>query len=114
MTNAANGNWQVELAKLSAAEDFLDFFGIDYDQNVVHVHRLHILKRLNQYLRREPEIAQLDEEQSFARHRELLQKAHDDFVVSTAAREKVFRVFQDAEAKSYPLERLRGTLTARG
>ncbi len=114
MTKTPSGNWQADLERLSAAEEFLEFFGINYDQNVVHVHRLHILKRLHQYLRREPEIALLDEEKSYARHRELLQKAHDDFVASTAAQEKVFRVFQDAEAKSFALERLRGTLTARG
>ncbi len=101
------------LEKLSAAEEFLDFFAIRYDQAVVHVHRLHILKRFHQYLRREPDLAQLGEAELHERYRGLLQQAHDDFVVSTAAREKVFKVFQDAQAKSFPLEKLRNTLASR-
>ena len=97
------------LAKLSAAEEFLEFFGIDYDEDVVHVNRLHILKRYYQYLRQEP-AAELDEQGLYERYAGLLQRAHDDFVTSTAARERVFKVFQDADAKSFSLDKLRGTL----
>ena len=43
---------QERLSTLSAAEEFFDFFGIGYEPNVVHVNRLHILKRFHDYLRR--------------------------------------------------------------
>ena len=33
------------LAKLSSAEDFLEFFTLPYEQAVVNVNRLHILNR---------------------------------------------------------------------
>jgi len=98
------------LAHLSAAEEFLDFFGIEFDQAVVHVHRLHILKRFYQYLHHEAPAGSEDEPVQFAHHARLLQRAYDDFVNSTAAREKVFKVFQDAQAKSFSIDRLRGTL----
>jgi len=105
---------RVRLAKLSDAEDFLRFFDIAYDQHVVHVHRLHILQRFMQYLRRDAaQLETLDDAPMHARYRALLQQAHDDFVHSTAAREKVFKVFQDADSRSFSLDKLSGTLPSR-
>lgn len=84
------------LKALSSAEDFLHFFGITYEERVVHVNRLHILKRFYQYLHRAEDLHGLDEVALFRRYRELLMKAYGDFVSSSAAQEKVFKVFQDA------------------
>lgn len=98
----------------SAAEEFLDFFGIGYQTDVVHVNRLHILKRFNQYLSRVPIADDLDEADAFAALKQLLTQAHDDFVDSTAAREKVFKVFQEQEGnKSISLESMKASLTSR-
>lgn len=85
------------LKALSSANEFLEFFGIPYDERVVHVNRLHILKRFYQYLHRAEGLTGLAEVEMFRRYRELLQKAYQDFTVSTAAKEKVFKVFQDAD-----------------
>jgi nitrogenase-stabilizing/protective protein len=101
------------LSKFSAAEDFLVFFGVRYDERVVHVYRLHILKRFYQYLKREGDLDALGDTQLHARYGTLLQRAHDDFLESTAAREKVFKIFQDAQGQHIPVERLRGTLPSR-
>jgi len=102
------------LARLSDAEDFLRFFDIAYDPHVVQVNRLHILQRFRQYLRRDDSaLAALDDTALRARYRGLLQQAHDDFVHSTAAREKVFKVFQDAGQRSVPLDQLSRTLPSR-
>lgn len=101
------------LAKLSAAEEFLEFFAIPFEQSVVNVSRLHILKRFYQYLRQERGLGELDEGQMFARYRALLTRAYEDFVESTPAQEKVFKVFQDAEgAKHFSVDNLRATLPA--
>ena len=103
-----------QLKSLSSAEDFLRFFGVAYDERVVHVNRLHILKRFFQYLQREPGLAALNEVEMFKRYRELLMRAHGDFVHSNAQREKVFKVFQDAGGQQHvPLERLRDSLHER-
>jgi nitrogenase-stabilizing/protective protein len=101
------------LKQLSSAEEFLQFFGVPYDEHVVHVNRLHILKRFYQYLHREQGLGELNEVQMFGRYRELLAAAYQDFVHSTAAREKVFKVFQDADGKRVPLSSLRDTLIDR-
>ena len=42
------------MQKFSAAEEFFDFLGVDYDPQVVHGNRLHILKRFQQYIGRDP------------------------------------------------------------
>lgn len=102
-----------QLTKFSAAEEFLDYFGISYEQSVVNVYRLHILKRFYQYLRQE-NLGALNEVSMFQKYRSLLMRAYEDFVHSTAAREKVFKVFQDAEAKSFTLDKLKSTLPTAG
>ncbi|MBS1228446.1 MAG: nitrogen fixation protein NifW [Proteobacteria bacterium] len=80
------------MADLESAEDFLDFFGVDYDPAVVQVNRLHILQRFNQYLGQYPQTRLPDH----AEYRASLARAYDDFVRSDALTEKVFRVLQRA------------------
>lgn len=101
------------LSKLSSAEEFLDFFAVPYEEAVVHVNRLHILKRFYQYLRKENGLDALDEAAMYQRYRSLLAQAYEDFVHSTAAKEKVFKVFQDADGKSFAMDNLRQTLPSR-
>jgi nitrogenase-stabilizing/protective protein len=102
------------LKALSSAEDFLQFFGIPYEEPVVHVNRLHILKRFYQYLHKTEGLAGLDDVAMFRRYRELLQRAYDDFVHSTPAQEKVFKVFQDVDGTQHvQLQSLRGSLPGR-
>ncbi len=102
------------LKALSSAEDFLHFFGVPFDERTVHVNRLHILKRFYQYLHTTEGLAGLDEVEMFRRYRELLARAHDDFVKSDAATEKVFKVFQDAGGRqSVPVTSLRDSLIER-
>jgi nitrogenase-stabilizing/protective protein len=98
------------LTQLSAAEEFFDFFGVPYEQSVINVSRLHILKRFYQYMRQEQGLDVLDEVDMFKRLRALLAQAYGDFVRSTPAREKVFKVLQDANSVS--LDSLRMTMRA--
>ncbi|NMG46254.1 nitrogenase stabilizing/protective protein NifW [Aromatoleum toluvorans] len=102
------------LSRLSAAEEFLDFFAVPYQQAVVNVNRLHILKRFYQYLRQEKGLAAADDTELYRRYQGLLARAYDDFVRSTPAEEKVFKVFQEAGgARSVGLDALRTTLPSR-
>ena len=102
------------LKTLSSAEDFLLFFGVPFDERVVQVNRLHILKRFYQYLHQTPGTSTLDDVALFRCQRDLLARAYGDFLTSTPAREKVFKVFQDAEGKqSVALASLRDSLADR-
>jgi nitrogenase-stabilizing/protective protein len=94
----------------SAAEEFFDYLGVQYDQSVVNVNRLHILKRFNQYIARN-QFSGVSDDDLKLEYRALLDKAYHDFVKSDAATEKVFKVFQDATGtKTFSLDSLRSTL----
>jgi len=98
-----------QLNEFSAAEEFLQFFEVPYDPPVVHVNRLHILKRFSQYLAR-AKLDALDEAAQRETCRTLMIQAYEDFVHSTAAQEKVFKVFQDADGQRVSLDGLRASL----
>lgn len=83
---------ELDMDELEGAEDFLEYFGIDYDQKVVHVNRLHILQRFHDYIS-QVEAMPEDEDAQRSLYRDLLQGAYDDFVRSDALTEKVFKVF---------------------
>ncbi len=86
-------DFDLEMDELESAEDFLDYFGIDYDPSVVHVNRLHILQRFHDYL---AGVEQMPSDTGKRRvlYADLLAGAYQDFVESDALTEKVFRVFQ--------------------
>ncbi|KAF7600189.1 MAG: nitrogen fixation protein NifW [Candidatus Dactylopiibacterium carminicum] len=80
-----------DMADLVSAEDFLDYFGVEYDARVVQVNRLHILQRFHNYLQG------AGGEPDRETWRALLVRAYEDFVHSDAQTEAVFRVFQRAQ-----------------
>ena len=81
------------LEELSSAEDFLDYFEIDYEPSVVHVNRLHILQRFNEYINQSIDIVPENEQAQKEVYCRLLTRAYNDFVESDALTEKVFKVF---------------------
>lgn len=83
-----------DLEELSSAEDFLEFFDIEFDKSVVQVNRLHIMQRYHDYLSKagEPDDSMSEDEVKYV-YKSLLQQAYQDFVESDALTEKVFRVF---------------------
>ncbi|MDS4026191.1 MAG: nitrogenase-stabilizing/protective protein NifW [Candidatus Contendobacter sp.] len=77
---------QQELAEMTSAEDFLDYFEIAFNPKVVEVNRLHILQRFHDYLHQTNALDRAD-------YAHCLQRAYQDFVDSDALTEKVFKVF---------------------
>lgn len=67
----------------------------------MHVNRLHILKRFHQYIHRAEGLEGSDDVEMFRRYREMLARAYEDFTVSDAVTEKVFKVFQDVQGESH-------------
>lgn len=82
-----------DLEELESAEDFLDFFGLDYDASIVQVNRLHILQRFHDYLAKGGDSLPKDDDAKREVYRHLLARAYQDFVDSDALTEKVFKVF---------------------
>ncbi|EWS62562.1 MULTISPECIES: nitrogenase stabilizing/protective protein NifW [Hydrogenophaga] len=107
-------NFVQQLKALSSAEDFLQYFGVPFEQSVVNVSRLHILKRFFQYIRQQTLPSADDELALYTVYREQLVKAYADFVKSTPAQEKVFKVFQDVGGKQHvTLDSLKTSLPQR-
>ncbi len=80
--------------ELVSAEDFLEFFGVPFDQDVVHVNRLHIMQRYHDYLSKAGDLDAHDDQARYAVFQKLLARAYLDFVESDALTEKVFKVFR--------------------
>jgi len=87
------------LEDLESAEDFLNYFGIAFDQKVVHVNRLHILQRFHNYIAKTGALPE-DEGARRAAYAALLARAYEDFVESDAQTEKVFKVFRMNEPQT--------------
>ena len=81
-----------DLADLESAEDFLNYFEVDYDPKVVQVNRLHILQRFHDYLTAPGD----DGSPAYDEYRTSLTRAYQDFVRSDALTEKVFSVLKRA------------------
>ncbi|MCJ2185648.1 nitrogenase stabilizing/protective protein NifW [Novosphingobium beihaiensis] len=113
-----------DLQNLSSAEDFFTFLGVPYEPSVVHVARLHIMRRMGQYLRGsevEGALASADETALLTLCREHLAQAYEDFVQSSPIEERVFKVHKEAiEPKPepnrpfVPLAELSGQTTSAG
>ena len=90
------------LNQASSAEDFFTLLGVEYDPKVVSVARLHILRRMGQYLASENFDGVTDADVA-ERCKAVLARAYTDFVASSPLDERVFKVLKDAVApKSKP------------
>lgn len=99
------GSFLARLRQLSTAEQFFEALDLAFDQQVVNVHRLHILKRFNGLL----DMASLrDLEDGAARIacRHALEKAYGEFAAGQG--EKTFKVFQESKTGFVPLSSLGG------
>ncbi|RRH94510.1 nitrogenase stabilizing/protective protein NifW [Mesorhizobium tamadayense] len=82
------------LKGLSAAEEFFAVLGVSYDPNVLNVSRLHIMKRVGQYLSEE-DFSGLPDPVVAARVRATLERAYEDFAISSPLTHRVFKVLKD-------------------
>ena len=83
------------LQRADSAEAFFTTLGVDYEPQVLHVARLHILRRMGQYLATE-NFAGEPETVVEARCRDTLSRAYADFTTSTPLEQRVFKVLRDA------------------
>jgi nitrogenase-stabilizing/protective protein len=102
MSNS-QGNILEQLNKAGSAEDFFALLGVDYDPKVVSVVRLHILRRMGQYLvGAKEEFQGLSEEDIAARCKTFLEQAYADFLEKSPLDERLFKVLKDAVKPAKP------------
>ncbi|MFB6274753.1 MAG: nitrogenase-stabilizing/protective protein NifW [Halothece sp.] len=81
--------------KLVNAEDYLQFFEIDYDPQLVNVNRLHILKQFSLLIREVDEtFPEVSEAEKLEKYRLALEEAYQVFLTSSPLETKLFKVFQ--------------------
>ncbi|MGP0059815.1 MAG: nitrogenase stabilizing/protective protein NifW [Beijerinckiaceae bacterium] len=95
-----------ELGQLSAAEDFFALLGVPFEPRIVHVARLHILRRMGQYLRGE-DFSGMSEDKVRDACRACLEQAYQDFTQSSPIEQRLFKVHQDAIKPKEPEEPMR-------
>lgn len=84
-----------DLRRLSSAEDFFRYLDVAYDPCVVDVARLHILRRMGEYLAKEP-LSERGDDEVRASCRAHLTTAHADFVAHKPLEARVFKVLKEA------------------
>lgn len=90
-----------QLRKASSAEDFFALLGVDYDPKVVNVARLHILRRMGQYLFSE-DFSAASEGEVTEKCKAFLERAYEDFLKSSPIDERLFKVHKDAVKPAAP------------
>lgn len=93
-------SFEDDMEELESAEDFLQYFELEYDQRTVHVNRLHILQRFHDYIDKGATQMPEDEDSRRQVYKQLLARAYQDFVESDAQTEKVFKVFKMGEPQT--------------
>lgn len=91
----AQGSILDQLRVASSAEEFFALLGVAYDEKVVNVARLHILRKMAQYLASE-DFEGVSNELVAERCKAVLERAYEDFVKSSPLDHRVFKVLKDA------------------
>jgi nitrogenase-stabilizing/protective protein len=89
------------LRAAASAEEFFTLLGVGYDPKVVNVARLHILKRMGEYLSTE-DLDGVADPVVAARCKSVLERAYEDFVASSPLDQRVFKVLKEAVAPPKP------------
>jgi nitrogenase-stabilizing/protective protein len=98
---AVPANVLAQLKASSSAEDIFKLLDVGYDAKVMNVARLHILKRMGEYLASE-DLADLPNGIVTARCKAVLERAYEDFVTASPLQHRVFKVLKNAVAPPKP------------
>lgn len=68
-----------EFYKLTDAEDYFDFFGLEYDEHLLDVKRFHMLRKFGELIAKAKTLDNLTEEQLLNAYQFALIKIYKDF-----------------------------------
>ncbi len=94
---ASDSNVLAKLKACASAEEFFVGLGVPFDPAKLSVVRLHILKRMGEYIGEE-ELDGLPDRVVIARCRTYLERAYEDFMQSGPLDQRVFKVLKNAVA----------------
>jgi nitrogenase-stabilizing/protective protein len=84
-----------EFRTIRDAEAYFEFFGLNYDPQILNVNRLHILRKFSEAMQAVDATPEpLEDQERLARYREGLAAAYTLFLTSNSLEQKLFKVFQ--------------------
>lgn len=84
-----------QFQKLTDAEDYLQFFDIEYDRDFVNINRLHILKQFSLLIKEVDKVfPDVTESEKLEKYKLALEEAYQVFLSSSPLETKLFKVFQ--------------------
>ncbi|MGD0025080.1 MAG: nitrogenase stabilizing/protective protein NifW [Xanthobacteraceae bacterium] len=95
------GNILANMKAAASAEDIFKLLDVGYDAKVLNVARLHILRRMGEYLANE-DFAGVSDSIAAARCKGMLERAYEDFATSSPLQHRIFKVLRDAVAPPKP------------
>ena len=96
-----------QFGTLTDAEDYLQFFDIEYDRDFVNVNRLHILKQFSLLINEvDAAFPDVSETEKLEKYQLALEEAYQVFLTSSPLETKLFKVFQSKPKNFVSLEEL--------
>ena len=92
---------------LTDAEDYLQFFDIEYDRDFVNINRLHILKQFSLLIKEvDAAFPDVSETEKLEKYQLALEEAYQVFLTSSPLETKLFKVFQSKPKNFVSLDEL--------
>ena len=92
---------------LTDAEDYLQFFDIEYDRDFVNINRLHILKQFSLLIQEvDQAFPDVTETEKLEKYSLALEEAYLVFLTSSPLETKLFKVFQSKPKNFVSLDEL--------
>ena len=96
-----------QFGTLTDAEDYLQFFDIEYDRDFVNINRLHILKQFSLLIKEvDAAFPDVDETEKLAKYGMALEEAYQVYLTSSPLETKLFKVFQSKPKNFVSLDEL--------
>lgn len=92
-----------DIERLSSAEEFFAYFGLEYDPHILAAARLHILKRFHDNLGKIPALEEMDQATQRAAYRDQLACAYADYTAGPALAQKAFPALERIRGAFIPL-----------
>jgi nitrogenase-stabilizing/protective protein len=107
MTSTETAKTLAQFQTLTNAEEYLQFFEIEYDRNFVNINRLHILKQFSLLIQEvDRAFADVTEAEKLEKYGLALEEAYQVFLTSSPLETKLFKVFQTKPKNFVSLEEL--------
>ena len=96
-----------QFQKLTDAEDYLQFFDIEYERDFVNINRLHILKQFSLLIQEVDKVfPDIPESEKLEKYNLALEEAYEVFLTSSPLETKLFKVFQSKPKNFVSLDEL--------